>query len=138
MLEKLINNIKNNNIFDKTYLRNIDTTMFLDMRDEKEFDDEWVRVFEYFDNILIEEEYLLEINKVRECVYLKIYEYTSDGDIAACVSDDFELICKAYILGYNDDWLNQMANIYASKQVPAGKLNILCEDIKTEFEKMLF
>ena len=47
------------------------------MRDEKEFDDEWIRVFDYFEDILIEESYLLEIDKVRECVYLKVYEYTN-------------------------------------------------------------
>lgn len=108
------------------------------MRDEKEFDDEWIRVFDYFEDILIEENYLLEIDKVRECVYLKVYEYINDCDMAAFISDDFEIMCKAYILDYNDNWLNQLINIYTVKQVPAGKLNVACEDIKTEFEKMLF
>ena len=138
MFLKLINNIKNNKIFDKAYLQNIDISSFLDMRDEEEFDDEWIRVFDYFEDILIEESYLLEIDKVRECVYLKVYEYTNDCDMAACISDDFEIMCKAYILDYNDNWLNQLINIYTIKQVPAGKLNVACEDIKTEFEKMLF
>ena len=77
MFLKLINNIKIIKIFDKAYLQNIDISSFLDMRDEKEFDDEWIRVFDYFEDILIEESYLLEIDKVRECVYLKVYEYTN-------------------------------------------------------------
>ena len=138
MFKKLINNIKDNKIFDKAYLQDIDTSEFSDMRDEEEFDDEWMRVFEYFDNVLLEEKYLPEINKVRECAYLKVYEYTNDCDMAAFVSDDFELMCKAYILGYNDKWLNQLVNIYTMKQVPAGKLNVVCKDIKKKNEKMLF
>ena len=138
MFLKLINNIKNNKIFDKAYLRNIDISSFFVLMDEKEFDDEWIRVFDYFEDILIEESYLLEIDKVRECIYLKVYEYTNDGDMAAFISDDFEIMCKAYILDYNDNWLNQLINIYTIKQVPAGKLNVACGDIKTEFEKMLF
>ena len=74
MFLKLINNIKNNKIFDKAYLRNIDISSFLDMRDEKEFDDEWIRVFDYFEDILIEEKSTLTQENIMYAKELMEYE----------------------------------------------------------------
>lgn len=56
MLKRLNEKILNNDFFDKKYLQAIDIDELLDLRDNKEFDDEWVRVFEKTKEYLIERE----------------------------------------------------------------------------------
>ena len=61
---------------------------------------------------------------------------SNSSDIASCVSDDFEIICKAYLCEYNDIWLNALIMSYARGEFPCGKLQIGKYNIKECMEKM--
>ena len=65
------------------------------------------------------------IDAIREKSFLMAYNLSKSGDIASCVSDDFEIICKAYILDYNDNWLNSLVMSYARGEFPCGKLSMI-------------
>ncbi|MBR3823615.1 MAG: hypothetical protein IKJ39_00285 [Lachnospiraceae bacterium] len=104
----------------------LDIDEILDNRDAKVFDAEWIRVYEVVEAIKNNENYS-EVEKqnntkIRERVFLMIYEYTKDADLAGYISDDFGLIADAKLLGYNDVWLDKMVSCYENSIIPCGSL----------------
>lgn len=136
MLDKLRNKIVNNQIIKVDFFENFDIDDLLDMRDEGEFDCEWIRVYNFLNNIEIEEHEQEKINEIRELSYLMAYNLSNSSDIASCVSDDFEIICKAYLCEYDDIWLNALIMSYARGEFPCGKLQTGRYNIKECIEKM--
>ena len=122
MLDKLKKKIENNQIIQVSFFENNDVDELLDMRDEMEFDSEWMRVYNFLNEMSIRECEKNKINDIREKTFLMAYTLSNSSDIASCVSDDLEIICKAYILEYNDDWLNSLIMSYARGEFPCGKL----------------
>lgn len=94
MLDKLKNKIVCNQVIKVDFFENCDIDDLLDMRDEDEFDCEWMRVYNYLNNIEIEDYEQEKINDIREKSFLMAYNLSNSSDIASCVSDDFEIICK--------------------------------------------
>lgn len=113
-------------MLEKIDFSNLDIDELLDNRDSAAFDDEWVRVYnavESLKNAMNYSEQEIENNtKLREQVFLMIYEFTNDGDLAGDVSDDFGLISDARLLGYNDLWLDEMIVCYEKGIIPCGSL----------------
>ena len=136
MLKRLNEKILNNDFFDKKYLQAIDIDELLDLRDNKEFDDEWVRVFEKTKEQSIKSETVEQINEIRENVFKKIYDFTENSDLAGYISDDFDLMCMAYIVDLNDEWLAKVAHIYNEKRIPSGKILVVAENYKEEFLRL--
>lgn len=136
MLKRLNEKILNNDFFDKKYLQAIDIDELLDLRDNKEFDDEWVRVFEKTKEYSIKSETVEQINEIRENVFKKIYDFTENSDLAGYISDDFDLMCRAYIVDLNDEWLAKVAHIYNEKRIPSGKILVVAENYKEEFLRL--
>lgn len=136
MLKRLNEKILNNDFFDKKYLQAIDIDELLDLRDNKEFDDEWVRVFEKTKEYSIKSEAVEQINEIRENVFKKIYDFTENSDLAGYISDDFDLMCRAYIVDLNDEWLAKVAHIYNEKRIPSGKILVVAENYKEEFLRL--
>lgn len=136
MLKRLNEKILNNDFFDKKYLQAIDIDELLDLRDNKEFDDEWVRVFEKTKEYSIKSETVEQINEIRENVFKKIYDFTENSDLAGYISDDFNLMCMAYIVDLNDEWLAKVAHIYNEKRIPSGKILVVAENYKEEFLRL--
>lgn len=122
MFEKILESIRNKELFDKDYLETIDIDEILDLRDEEHFDSNWMRVYNDLQRIELKEEKKIEINKILEETFLLIYEFSKDGELAGEVSDDFEIICKAYISSYDDEWLNSLIMSYIKKEIPCGIL----------------
>ena len=136
MLKRLNEKILNNDFFDKKYLQAIDIDELLDLRDDKEFDDGWVRVFEKTKEYSIKSEIVEQIDEIRENVFKKIYDLTESSDLAAYISDDFDLMCRAYIVELNDEWLAKVAHIYNDKRIPSEKMMVVAENYKEEFLKL--
>ena len=136
MLKRLNEKILNNDFLDKKYLQAIDIDELLDLRDNKEFDDEWVRVFEKTKEYSIKSETVEQINEIRENVFKKIYDFTENSDLAGYISDDFDLMCMAYIVDLNDEWLAKVAHIYNEKRIPSGKILVVAENYKEEFLRL--
>ena len=136
MLDKLKNKIVCNQVIKVDFFENCDIDDLLDMRDEDEIDCEWMRVYNYLNNIEIEDYEQEKINDIREKSFLMAYNLSNSSDIASCVSDDFEIICKAYLCEYNDIWLNALIMSYARGEFPCGKLQTGKYNIKECIEKM--
>ena len=73
MLKRLNEKILNNDFFDKKYLQAIDIDELLDLRDNKEFDDEWVRVFEKTKEYSIKSETVEQINYNSKIIIIQYF-----------------------------------------------------------------
>lgn len=124
MLDKLKEKIKNDEIINMSFIEDCDMDELLDMRDDDEFDSEWMRVYNVLNKINIGVSEKQIIDSIREKSFLKAYSLSESSDIASYVSDDFEIICKACIYGYDDKWLNSLIMSYAKNKFPCGKLEI--------------
>ena len=130
MLDKLKVKIETNQIIKKGFFDDYDLDMLLDMRDDEEFDSEWIRVYDILNQVEMEQNTKKAIDDIREKSFLIAYNLSDSSDIASCVSDDFEIICKAYVLDYNDNWLNSLIMSYARGEFPCGKLNMVNYNVK--------
>lgn len=130
MLEKLIVKIENNQIIKKDFFDNHDLDDLLDMRDDEEFDSEWMRTYDILNRVEMDEKQKKTIDSIREMSFLMVYNLSGDSDMASCVSDDFELICKAYVIDYDDNWLNSLIMSYAKGEFPCGRLNMVKFNVK--------
>nr|WP_317360112.1 hypothetical protein [uncultured Tyzzerella sp.] len=137
MLKILLEKIKDNKIITNELFEDYDIDAVLDLRDEKIFDLEWCRVYDKIKNIDIKKEDLTIINDIRKNIYLKVYDITEECEIAGYISDDFELISKAYISGINDCWLNMVITLYANNIIPFGKLEKSKSDINKVFNTLI-
>lgn len=130
MIDKLIIKIRTNSIIEKGYFDDYDIDELLDMRDDEEFDLEWIRIYDILNQIKVGENEQKIIDTIREESFLMAYNLFGSSDIASCISDDFEIICKAYIVQYNDIWLNSLIMSYVNGRFPCGKLKIINYTIK--------
>jgi hypothetical protein len=131
MLNDLLVKIEDSKIITNSLFENCDVEELLDKRDSKEFDSEWMRVYNELRNKFnIGDLKKEEIDSIREKSFLKAYNLSKSSDIASCVSDDFEIICTAYLEHYNDKWLNSLIMSYVNGKFPCGKLEETEEDIK--------
>ena len=122
MLEQLRTKINHNEIINEKLFVNCDLDELLDMRDDDEFDSEWMRIYNVLSSTSITENQKKEIDFIREESFIMAYNLSGSSDIASCISDDIELICKAYILNFSDNWLNSLILSYANRMFPCGKL----------------
>ena len=137
MLDKLKLKIEKKQIIRENFFEDYDVDDLLDMRDSEEFDEEWMRVYEDLSKTKISEDEKKKINNIREKSFLNAYSLSESSDIASCISDDFEIICKAYITGYNDVWLNSLIISYARGEFPCGNLEMSKYSIKESISMLL-
>ena len=136
MLDRLLIEIESDKIISDTLFENCDIDELLDMRDDEEFDSEWIRVYNILNKAKIENYEKKKIDNIRENSFLKVYDLLQSSDIASCVSDDFEIICKAYIICYDDVWINSLIMSYINEKFPCGRLERTNYNIKECINKL--
>jgi hypothetical protein len=96
----------------------------LDGRDEDTFENPWLKVFNALDgrSAEIDEQLCKQIDELREASYKAAYAAIDDGDFAAFVCDDFELIGRGIALGVSDPWLNGLWTAYKIGKFPTEKV----------------
>lgn len=62
------------------------------------------------------------VDRVRERVYLAVWDATDDPQLSAYASDDFDLFARAVALGVEDGWLAALAFEYRQGKFPAGSI----------------
>lgn len=136
MLNNLLIEVESNRVIRVHLFENCDLEELLDMRDDEEFDSEWMRVYDALNEFEIGDFEKKKIDNIREKSFLKSYNLSGLGDIASCVSDDFEIICKAYLTNYNDMWVNSLIMSYVNGKFPCGRLEKTEYDIKECMKKL--
>ncbi len=121
MLAKIERRILEEGVLDTTSFTG-NTDELLDARDAKVFDAEWMRVYKMMKGLPLENSVIKQIDSIRENSFMRAYNLTKSGDIASCVSDDFEMICKAYVLNVDDSWIASLIMSYVKGGFPCGVL----------------
>ena len=114
-MEQLLNNLKMINY------ENINLDELLVGREDMLFDSEWIRVYDEIKE-LKNRTTITDNMKIREKVFLIVYEKLLSDDLAAYVSDDFGLIFDSIILNYKDEWLDKFIKCYEQLHIPSGIL----------------
>jgi hypothetical protein len=85
-------------------------------REGRDFDDAWIRSFRSLSDTRQDDQAAVRL--IREQAFKSAYEKTGSSDIAAFVSDDFELIVRAALTGSEDKWVAGLRDAYASGGFP--------------------
>ena len=94
-------------------------------RDSRIFDAEWMRVYSAVQDIEVEGELQTKnviIDELREWAFKRALAISSHADVAAYVSDDFDLIARALQADYSDEWLGALWQEYRAGRFPCGDL----------------
>lgn len=124
ILHKLLEKIKNDCVITKELFQDYNLDDILYLRDDEIFDNNWVKLYNNIKGLEISKEYLEIINEIREEVFIKTYSISEYSEIAGDISDDFDLICRAYILKVNSYWLNSVIYLYANDIIPCDNIDI--------------
>lgn len=121
-LQELEHLLSENSLLNFSNLDSDTIDEMLDSRDDSEFENDWLKTSELLESKDFAETDLAEIEKIREIVYKKTFDSTKHGEIAAYASDDFELIAKALLSDFSDEWLNALFLSYLHGIFPHTKL----------------
>lgn len=100
----------------------------LDSRDTDPFDSEWVRTDQalHAHMTLASPSARLEIescaNDLRTGTYTAILRVTGSPDLAAYVSDDFEMICNGLTSGFVGEFLFSLVGAYLDGRIPDNSM----------------
>jgi hypothetical protein len=96
----------------------------LDSRETEPFDSNWVGAYEVLkqqlENFNENEKKELDefLEEIRKEAFIKTMKAFQSSDLAAYVSDDFEMIGKALIIEFTNSFIDSLLNIYDSGIVP--------------------
>jgi len=107
----------------------IDIDCVLDGRDDDYFDSAWIDAHNSFKEIQFEINERKLIDIIREVSFKATYNHCRDSDLAAYVSDDFELISKALLTNFSNPFINALWECYKNHKIPFGKIKPLAGNI---------
>jgi predicted RNA-binding Zn ribbon-like protein len=101
----------------------LDPDALLDARDDDDFDDDWVHSAETIEAAWEEfparASYGAAIEAVREATFKRVFSASGGNhDLAATVSDDFEMICKDGLLGLELSFIRGLQEAYDADRLP--------------------
>lgn len=117
-MQALLKKLQESNLFNTKNFQQLEIDDALDMRDEPDFEDDWMRVSDALEEMECSAEDATMIKEICKQAFLAVYHVTESGELAGYVSDDFELIAKAALSGYEDAWLNALIFTYAEGRFP--------------------
>ncbi len=131
-LEKIKELLITGKLLSSDTFSNIDINDLLDKRDNDDFSDEWIRVYNEISKnrglTSLDEDEI--IKSIREKSYKTTYNASKSPELAGYISDDFGLIADAIILNFSDEWLNALAKEYIDGRIPHNKLKHLKGDLE--------
>lgn len=86
------------------FLGDVDCDRALDSRDADPFDAQWMAAFDAIDGDPGAAIDTPAVNALREKAYKLAFSASGNADVAACVSDDIELIARSRLSGRTDGW----------------------------------
>ncbi|WP_459477873.1 hypothetical protein [Clostridium saccharoperbutylacetonicum] len=105
----------------------------LDSRESDPFDSKWIRAYEALKQQVevFNENEKKELNEfleeIRKEAFIKTMKASKSSDLAAYVSDDFEMIGTALTIEFSNAFIDSLLNIYASGIIPDNISIAMCE-----------
>ena len=122
-LTAILSRILSGTLLPADYFRSLDCDAALDARDgDKEFDAAWIQLFEEVNrrwpDAAIEQEVRTIAEDIRRESFLAVSRATGQHEIASYVSDDFDLIVRAYLVGAGNPLPEQLWGVYERGEFP--------------------
>ena len=121
-LDSVLSRIADGTLLPAAYYRQLDCDAALDARDGAEFDAEWVRqskeISRRWAAATVTDKARALAEDIRRESFLAVSRATGQHEIASYVSDDFELIVQARLVGAEDDFLAQLWVAYERGEFP--------------------
>ena len=76
------------------------------------------------------------INDFMDEVFVHVFTQTESDDLAAYVLEDFALLADAAHVGYEDEWLNGLAAVYAKGKIANDNVKPLPGTLHDHLEKL--
>ncbi|WP_231944178.1 hypothetical protein [Burkholderia stabilis] len=101
------------------FLGDVDCDRALDSRDAEPFDAQWMAAFDAIDGDPGTAIDRPAVDALREKAFKLAFGASGNAGVAACVSDDIELIARSRLSGRTDDWPTRMLwNAYKNGRFP--------------------
>ncbi|PWV98710.1 hypothetical protein [Mangrovibacter plantisponsor] len=101
------------------FLKSLDADNALDLRDEPEFDDQWMAVFNALESKTFKADDISFIDMLREKAFKQSFKVIKNSEISSRISDDIEVIAKSFISGDNNNWaVTYLWISYKNKKFP--------------------
>jgi hypothetical protein len=119
---KILERIANRSLLAGTMFDDLDPDDALDARGNS-FDDDWIRAAEAVQAAWEASPSSARANPaidaVRESAFKRTFNASGGNhDLAATVSDDFEIICKRNLLGLESPFVTKLEEAYEKQQIP--------------------
>jgi hypothetical protein len=96
----------------------------LDSRDQPEFEVPWLAAFNALELAApfasLPAVSRAAVDRVREATYMQAFHTTGSPELAAYVSDDFDLLSRAILIAHENAWLTALFSAYQRGVFPAG------------------
>lgn len=120
------------------FLEEEDISDYLQIReDAKEFKEEWLRQSGRVQLRKGENENGELIARICRDIFIEVLRWSGSDDLAACISDDFELMLTALATGCQDRWLNGMLKMYLDGRFPNDFYEVEEEGTEESMEEQL-
>lgn len=101
------------------FLEEEDISDYLEIRDSaKEFEEEWLRQYDRVHLRKGEGKNGDLVDRICRDIFVQVLDWSGSDDLAACISEDFELILTVLDTGFQDRWLNGMLKMYLDGRFP--------------------
>lgn len=97
----------------------VDADDLLARRDEAPFDTAWAQAFEQAKGLPAAAVDEPELERLREAAFKAVYDSTANADLAAYVSDDFDLVGRFLCAGLDSPVAASLPEAYARNEVPS-------------------
>ncbi|OCG61359.1 hypothetical protein A9G41_10890 [Gilliamella sp. Nev5-1] len=101
------------------FLKALNADQALDLRDEPEFDNQWVNSFNTLNKKSFKKEEIELINILREKAFKLSFQLINHFEIASQISDDIEIIAKSFLAQEYNNWaVTHLWSAYKNKKFP--------------------
>lgn len=134
-LQSLLYTLQNPGLLDLGFF-DFDHDIALEMRDMDSFDSEWMRVHRELNETTIIAAQLELLTDISKTAFLSTIGATKNSDLAAYISDDFELLGRGLIADAADPWLNGLWVTYCEEIFPCGEMKPRPGKLRVLFSEM--
>jgi len=118
----LLRAIQNKLLLTSKAFEDLDVDEALTARDDLEFEEKWLHLSRQVKAAKFDDAEIKMTDRLREVAFRTTYEHTSDPEISAEVSDDFEVISMGVASGLQDDFLVWLLESYIAGRFPCGPI----------------
>jgi hypothetical protein len=116
----LLRAIQNGVLLGLNTFEDLEPVEVLSGRDDPAFEREWLRLFEQVKDTSLSEDATHSLKALRKTAFKAAFKHSSDPDLSAYVSDDFEVMAKGIASHPGESFLAALIEAYSAGRIPHG------------------